>query len=91
MLERLLYVQSLEAIRTLEEGVVTRPIDGDLASVLGWGYPAYLGGVFSYVDRIGAAEFVRRAKDLAARFGGRFEPPAMLLDMARDNRKFHAL
>jgi 3-hydroxyacyl-CoA dehydrogenase/enoyl-CoA hydratase/3-hydroxybutyryl-CoA epimerase len=89
--ERLLYVQSLEAIRTLEEGIVTRPIDGDLASVLGWGYPAHLGGVFSYVDRVGAAEFARRAKDYAARFGGRFEPPAMLLDMARDDRRFHAL
>jgi 3-hydroxyacyl-CoA dehydrogenase/enoyl-CoA hydratase/3-hydroxybutyryl-CoA epimerase len=89
--ERLLYVQSLEAIRTLEEGIVTRPIDGDLASVLGWGYPAHLGGVFSYVDRIGAAEFARRAKDYAAHFGGRFEPPAMLLDMARDDCRFHAL
>jgi 3-hydroxyacyl-CoA dehydrogenase/enoyl-CoA hydratase/3-hydroxybutyryl-CoA epimerase len=89
--ERLLYVQSLEAIRTLEEGVVTRPIDGDLASVLGWGYPAHLGGVFSYVDRVGAAEFAGRARDYAARFGGRFEPPAMLLEMAKDNRKFHEL
>ncbi len=89
--ERLLFVQSLEAIRTLEEKIVDRPIDGDLASVLGWGYPAHLGGVFSYVDRIGAAEFARRAKEYAARFGGRFEPPAMLLDMAQDNRKFHAL
>jgi 3-hydroxyacyl-CoA dehydrogenase/enoyl-CoA hydratase/3-hydroxybutyryl-CoA epimerase len=91
VLERLLYVQSLEAIRTLEEGIVDRPIDGDLASVLGWGYPAHLGGVFSYVDRIGTAEFARRATDYAARFGGRFEPPALLLDMAQDNRKFHAL
>lgn len=89
--ERLLYVQSLEAIRTLEDGVVTRPIDGDLASVLGWGYPAHLGGVFSYVDRVGAAEFVRRTQDYATRFGGRFEPPAMLREMAKDNRKFHDL
>lgn len=89
--ERLLYVQSLEAIRSLEDGVVTRPIDGDLAAVLGWGYPAHLGGVFSYVDRVGAAEFVRRAKDYAGRFGGRFEPPAMLLEMAKDDRKFHEL
>ena len=63
-------MQSLEAIRTLEEKIVDRPIDGDLASVLGWGYPAHLGGVFSYVDRIGAAEFARRAKEYAARFGG---------------------
>jgi len=89
--ERLLFVQSLEAIRTLEEGVVTRPIDGDLASVLGWGYPAHLGGVFAYVDRVGAAEFAVRARDYASRFGGRFEPPAMLLDMAKDNRRFHEL
>jgi 3-hydroxyacyl-CoA dehydrogenase/enoyl-CoA hydratase/3-hydroxybutyryl-CoA epimerase len=89
--ERLLYVQSLEAIRSLEDGTVMRPIDGDLASVLGWGYPAHLGGVFSYVGRVGAAEFAKRAKDYAARFGGRFEPPALLLDMAKDNRKFHDL
>jgi 3-hydroxyacyl-CoA dehydrogenase/enoyl-CoA hydratase/3-hydroxybutyryl-CoA epimerase len=89
--ERLLYVQSLEAIRCLEDGIVTRPIDGDLAAVLGWGYPAHLGGVFSYVDRVGAAELVRRAQDYARRFGGRFEPPATLLDMAKDNRRFHEL
>ncbi|HWV43205.1 3-hydroxyacyl-CoA dehydrogenase NAD-binding domain-containing protein [Pseudorhodoplanes sp.] len=89
--ERLLYVQSLEAIRTLEEGIVARPIDADLAAVLGWGYPAHLGGVFAYVDRIGAAEFARKAQEYADRFGGRFTPPAILLDMARDNRKFHAL
>jgi 3-hydroxyacyl-CoA dehydrogenase/enoyl-CoA hydratase/3-hydroxybutyryl-CoA epimerase len=89
--ERLLYVQSMEAIRTLEEGVVTRPIDGDLASVLGWGYPAHLGGVFSYVDRVGAAAFAKRAEDYAARVGGRFAPPAMLLDMAKDGRRFHEL
>jgi 3-hydroxyacyl-CoA dehydrogenase/enoyl-CoA hydratase/3-hydroxybutyryl-CoA epimerase len=89
--ERLLYVQSLEAIRSLEDGVVARPIDGDLASVLGWGYPAHLGGVFSFVDRVGAAEFARRAAAYADRFGGRFEPPAMLLDMARGNRRFHEL
>lgn len=89
--ERLLYVQSLEAIRALEDGVVMRPIDGDLASVLGWGYPAHLGGVFSYVDRVGAAEFAKRAGDYAAQFGGRFEPPTMLREMAKNNRRFHEL
>jgi 3-hydroxyacyl-CoA dehydrogenase/enoyl-CoA hydratase/3-hydroxybutyryl-CoA epimerase len=89
--DRLLYVQSLEAVRTLEEGVLKRPIDGDVASVLGWGYPAQLGGVFSFIDQTGAANFVRRAEELAQAFGGRFEPPAMLKDMARDNRTFHAV
>ncbi|ARP99639.1 3-hydroxyacyl-CoA dehydrogenase NAD-binding domain-containing protein [Pseudorhodoplanes sinuspersici] len=87
--DRLLFTQSLEAIRTLEDGVVTRPIDGDLASVLGWGFPAHLGGVFSFVDRVGASAFAHRAHELADLFGGRYEPPAMLLEMARDNRKFH--
>jgi 3-hydroxyacyl-CoA dehydrogenase / enoyl-CoA hydratase / 3-hydroxybutyryl-CoA epimerase len=89
--DRLLYVQSLEAVRTLEEGVLKRPIDGDVASVLGWGYPAQLGGVFSFIDQTGAANFVRRADELAQAYGGRFEPPALLRDMAKDNRTFHAI
>jgi 3-hydroxyacyl-CoA dehydrogenase/enoyl-CoA hydratase/3-hydroxybutyryl-CoA epimerase len=76
--DRLLCVQSLEAARALEEGVLGAPIDGDVASVLGWGYPAHLGGVFAYVDRGGATDFVARCEELARRFGGRFVPPEIL-------------
>ena len=87
---RLFHVQSLEAVRALDDGVIADPIDGDVAAVLGWGYPAHLGGPFAYVDRLGAARFVDECEALARRFGGRFEPPATLRGMAAAGRTFHA-
>ncbi len=44
---RLLYIQALETARCLEEGVLTDPADGDLGSVLGWGFPTWTGGTLS--------------------------------------------
>ncbi len=86
---RLLHVQSLEAVRCLDEGVLEQPLDGDVAAVLGWGYPSRLGGPFAYIDDIGAANFVRECDDLAARHGARFTPPERLRRMARDGHTFH--
>ncbi|MEO6339565.1 MAG: 3-hydroxyacyl-CoA dehydrogenase NAD-binding domain-containing protein, partial [Caulobacteraceae bacterium] len=87
--QRLLNVQSLEAARALEDGVLARPIDGDVGAVIGWGYPAGLGGPFAYIDRLGAAAFVAECDALAARFGGRFEPPPLLRKMAAKGQRFY--
>ena len=86
---RLFHVQSLEAVRCLDDGIVAEPIDGDVAAVLGWGYPAHLGGPFAAIDRIGAAEFVRQCDALAGRFGARFTPPGRLRRMAAAGETFY--
>ncbi|MFZ8984219.1 MAG: FAD-dependent oxidoreductase [Steroidobacteraceae bacterium] len=88
---RLLYIQALEAARCRQEGVVTSAADADLGSILGWGFPSWSGGVLSLVDTIGAAEFVRVAKDLAARHGPRFEPCDWLVGLADRNGSVHDL
>jgi 3-hydroxyacyl-CoA dehydrogenase/enoyl-CoA hydratase/3-hydroxybutyryl-CoA epimerase len=88
---RLLVTQSLEAVRALEDGVLADPLAGDTAAVLGWGYPAHLGGPFAYVDTVGAAELVAQARALAQRYGARFAPPALLEAMAERGERFHAL
>lgn len=87
--QRLLYIQALEAARCLEEGVLTNPADGDLGSILGWGFPSYTGGVLSLIDTVGAARFVDQCRRLAERFGPRFEPCDSLLEMARRGARFH--
>ncbi len=87
---RLLVTQSLEAVRALEDGVLADPLAGDTAAVLGWGYPAHLGGPFAYVDTVGAGPFVAEARRLAAEYGSRFEPPAMLVAMSENGGRFHA-
>ena len=78
---RLMYIQSLEAARCLEEGIVGARA-ADVGSILGWGFPAALGGVVSQVDTLGVARFVRECERLAARHGDRFSPPSILRERA---------
>lgn len=86
---RLLYIQALEGVRCLEEGVVSCPADADLGAVLGVGFPAWAGGPVSYVETVGLANFVSECERLARTYGPRFEPSAALRERARQNRKFY--
>jgi 3-hydroxyacyl-CoA dehydrogenase/enoyl-CoA hydratase/3-hydroxybutyryl-CoA epimerase len=87
--KRLLYIQALETARCLEEGVLTHPADGDLGSILGFGFPAYTGGTLSFIDTLGIAAFVEECNRLAKRHGPRFKPSRWLIARAREGRPFH--
>ncbi|MCU0976606.1 MAG: 3-hydroxyacyl-CoA dehydrogenase NAD-binding domain-containing protein [Steroidobacteraceae bacterium] len=91
LVDRFLYVQALESVRCLEEGVITHPADADLGSVLGVGYPAWTGGVLSFIETVGLREFVARSERLARLYGPRFRPTRRLREQARDGRRFHQL
>lgn len=82
VIERLIAIQSIEAVRCLQERIVARPIDADVGALLGWGYPAFRGGPVAWVDTVGAQRFADDARRLAALHGSRFEPPALLLEGA---------
>lgn len=79
-----------EAARCLQEGVVARPDYLDMAMILGTGFPPFLGGPMRYADAVGLPKIVSRLKWLADRYGPRFEPSPMLIEMARANRRFYA-
>ena len=83
-------MQSLEAVRCLDDGILSEPLDGDVAAVLGWGYPGHLGGPFAYIDRIGVAAFIAECEDLASRFGRRFTPPPRLYRLAEAGQVFYS-
>jgi 3-hydroxyacyl-CoA dehydrogenase / enoyl-CoA hydratase / 3-hydroxybutyryl-CoA epimerase len=78
--ERMLVIEALETVRCFDEGVLTSVPDANIGSIFGIGFPAWTGGVVQYVEGFpgGAAGFVRRADELAARYGPRFEVPASL-------------
>ncbi|MEV0568380.1 3-hydroxyacyl-CoA dehydrogenase family protein, partial [Dactylosporangium sp. NPDC050588] len=90
LIERMLFVETLETIRCLEEGVLTSAVDANVGSILGIGYPAWTGGVLQYANQYqgGLPGFVARASELAARYGTRFEPPQLLLDKAARGERF---
>lgn len=87
---RLLHIQGLETIKCFEEGVVEAPETADVGSVLGWSFAKHTGGVCSYVDMIGAKQFLAECEALEASAGERFAPPAYLREMAANNRGFYA-
>jgi len=88
--QRLMAIQSIETVRCLEEGVLRAPIDADVGAILGWGFPAYLGGPIGQIHSRGVAAFVADCDELARRHGPRFEPPKSLRTMAAEGKTFFA-
>jgi 3-hydroxyacyl-CoA dehydrogenase/enoyl-CoA hydratase/3-hydroxybutyryl-CoA epimerase len=74
--QRLFVIQTIEALHALREGIIDDAAIADLASVLGWSYPAARGGVLAYLDYIGREEFERVRVRLQEKFGDRFAMPA---------------
>ncbi|WP_128513935.1 3-hydroxyacyl-CoA dehydrogenase NAD-binding domain-containing protein [Tabrizicola thermarum] len=86
---RLLFAQVLEAVRALEDGVLTDIREGDVGAILGWGFAPWSGGPFSWLDMIGAGRAVEICRGLTAQFGPRFHAPALLREMAETGQTFY--
>ena len=87
--QRLLVTQALEAARTVEEGVVVDMREADVGSILGFGFAPFTGGTLSYIDGMGTKTFVALCEALAAKYGPRFTPNALLRDMAAKGETFY--
>jgi len=87
--QRFLVTIALEAARVMEEGIVVDPREADVGSILAFGFAPYTGGALSYIDGMGAAEFVKLAKGLQKKYGKQFKAPKLLLDMAGKGETFY--
>lgn len=79
---RLILVQVLEAVRALDEGVLTDIREGDVGAILGWGFAPWSGGPFGWLDITGAGAAVALCDRLEAAHGPRFHAPDSLRDRA---------
>jgi len=79
--DRMMYRMVIEAARCLHEGVVNNVRDGNVGSILAFGFPVHTGGVYQFVRSAGVDVFMARAQELAQAFGERFEPPAGFADV----------
>ncbi|HKV17514.1 MAG TPA: 3-hydroxyacyl-CoA dehydrogenase family protein, partial [Mycobacterium sp.] len=84
MIDRMLFAEALETQKCLDEGVLTSTADANIGSIMGIGFPPYTGGSAQFIvgyqgaGGTGKDAFVARAKELAAKYGERFNPPASL-------------
>ncbi|MFI6225971.1 3-hydroxyacyl-CoA dehydrogenase NAD-binding domain-containing protein [Micromonospora echinospora] len=88
--ERMLFIEAIESVRCLEEGVLDSVVDANVGSILGIGYPSWTGGVLQYINQYegGLPGFVARARVLAERYGDRFSPPPLLVAKADRGERF---
>jgi 3-hydroxyacyl-CoA dehydrogenase/enoyl-CoA hydratase/3-hydroxybutyryl-CoA epimerase len=81
MIDRMLFAEALETQKCFDEGVIETTADANIGSIMGIGFPPWTGGAAQFITGYpgGKAGFVARAKELAERYGDRFNPPASLL------------
>ena len=86
--DRQLVVEAIETIKCFDEGVLRSAAEANIGSIFGIGFPPATGGAIQYVNGFegaagrGPAGFVARARELAAKYGERFEPPASVVAVA---------
>src|SRR3954466_6079790 len=87
--QRFLVVQAVEAARTVEDHVITDMREADVGSILGFGFAPFTGGALSYIDFMGTKKFVDLCHKLEAKYGSRFAPPKLLVEMAAKGETFY--
>jgi enoyl-CoA hydratase/3-hydroxyacyl-CoA dehydrogenase len=84
-----------EGCRVIAEGIVDKPADLDVATVMAMGFPAPRGGLIFWADLVGAGYIVKRLQAWEKQFdavglGGFFKPCAYLERVAREGKKLEA-
>ena len=86
---RLVLAMLNEAARVLEEGIVQRARDVDLAMIMGTGFPPFRGGLLRFADTIHSRTISSRLEDFEQRYGPRFAAADLIRRLARENRGFY--
>jgi 3-hydroxyacyl-CoA dehydrogenase/enoyl-CoA hydratase/carnithine racemase len=78
-----------EAALMIEEGICDRPQDMDLAMIYGTGFPPYRGGILRYADKWGLKQVYEKLLELEKRYGARFAPAKLIMEMAEKGEVFY--
>jgi 3-hydroxyacyl-CoA dehydrogenase/enoyl-CoA hydratase/3-hydroxybutyryl-CoA epimerase len=78
-----------EAVLTLGEGILRSARDGDVGAVFGLGFAPFRGGPFRWADAEGTNRVLERMRRLQGRFGARFQPAPLLVELGGTGRSFH--
>ncbi|PIN08302.1 Enoyl-CoA isomerase [Handroanthus impetiginosus] len=83
IVEMILFPVVNEACRVLDEGIIIRASDLDVASILGMSFPSYRGGIVFWADTIGADRVHRSLQKWSELYGNFFRPSRFLEERAK--------
>jgi len=87
--ERLFHAFLNESAYCLQEGILRKPVDGDIGAIFGLGFPPWWGGPFRSIDKLGAKTVLETLKRLQGQHGARFDPAPILGEYAASGRRFY--
>ena len=77
----------IEAVRCLEEGIISGPADADIGLIYGLGFPPFRGGILHFIDTIGMKNFCTMC-DQYTDLGPLYHPTDGMRKMAESNHTF---
>lgn len=77
-----------ETVRCMEDGIITEPRDIDIGVIFGFGFPPFRGGILHAADAAGIGHVVKRMGEFEKKYGERFTPAKLLVDMERSGKTF---
>jgi 3-hydroxyacyl-CoA dehydrogenase len=86
---RLLLTMINEAAMILSEGIADRPSVVDTGMIFGTGFPPFHGGLLRYADSLGLESINKDLADYAERFGERFKPSELIVELAGAGKSFY--
>jgi 3-hydroxyacyl-CoA dehydrogenase/enoyl-CoA hydratase/3-hydroxybutyryl-CoA epimerase len=89
ILARLVLQMINEATRALEDGIVQRADQVDLALIMGTGFPPFRGGLLRFADTLHPRSILYHIRKLEEVYGTRFTPAPLLIDLADRDRTFY--
>jgi 3-hydroxyacyl-CoA dehydrogenase/enoyl-CoA hydratase/3-hydroxybutyryl-CoA epimerase/enoyl-CoA isomerase len=89
IIARVMIPMANEAIRCLEEGIVSSAAEADMALLYGLGFPPFKGGIFRYIETMGLSNFVALA-DKYADLGPVYQISDGVREMAASNKSYFA-
>jgi len=88
ILQRCIYSLINEGAKILEEHLAIRASDIDVIWQHGYGFPRWRGGPMFYADTVGLAEVVKTLDHFHAEWGDKWEPTALLRELADSGSSF---
>lgn len=89
IIDRAMLIMINEAARVLEENIVKDASQLDMAMIMGTGFPPFRGGLLKYADSLGIEKTHHSLLHLQEKYGDRFKPCDMIVNMAANNETFY--
>lgn len=89
IIDRAMLIMINEAARVLDEKIIKDASQLDMAMIMGTGFPPFRGGLLKYADSLGIEKVHMSLVQLQEKYGDRFEPAKLIVEMAENKETFY--